>query len=145
MAEGVIHVYAPETLDGGEGLLAIVVRASFRYDGVTFFTGSDNPQQLAFMCRGAGEKVAPHVHLPRVRAVERTQETLFIRSGRVQLTLYTSDREKVATVVLSDGDCVALVSGGHSLEMLTDVEMFEVKQGPYYGKSRDKVEFDDVD
>ena len=37
-----------------------------------------------------------------------------------------------------------LVNGGHGFKVLKDVEMIEVKQGPYK-LSKDKVKFDNVD
>ena len=37
-----------------------------------------------------------------------------------------------------------LANGGHGFKVLKDVEMLEVKQGPYK-LSRDKVKFDNVD
>ena len=41
-------------------------------------------------------------------------------------------------------DIVMLLNGGHGFKVLKDVEMLEVKQGPYK-LSRDKVKFDNVD
>ena len=37
-----------------------------------------------------------------------------------------------------------LSSGGHGFKVLNDVEMIEVKQGPYF-ISKDKVKFDKAD
>jgi hypothetical protein len=37
-----------------------------------------------------------------------------------------------------------LVNGGHGFKVLKDVEMLEVKQGPY-SLSKDKIKFDKVD
>ena len=36
-----------------------------------------------------------------------------------------------------------LVSGGHGFKVLEEVEMIEVKQGPYYGE-QDKVRFEGI-
>ena len=37
-----------------------------------------------------------------------------------------------------------LVNGGHGFKVLKDVEMLEVKQGPY-SLSEDKIKFDSID
>ena len=38
------------------------------------------------------------------------------------------------------GDVILLIQGGHGFEVLEEVEMIEVKQGPYVGE-RDKTRF----
>ena len=44
------------------------------------------------------------------------------------------------SVVLGAGDVILLVSGGHGFTVLEEVEMIEVKQGPYSGDA-DKKRF----
>ncbi len=41
---------------------------------------------------------------------------------------------------LQAGDVILLVSGGHGFQVLEEVEMIEVKQGPYAGEN-DKERF----
>ncbi len=45
-----------------------------------------------------------------------------------------------AEQLLGEGDAVVLVRGGHGFQVLEDLEMIEVKQGPYMGE-KDKVRF----
>jgi hypothetical protein len=42
--------------------------------------------------------------------------------------------------VLEAGDTILLISGGHGFEVLEELDMIEVKQGPYAGDS-DKTRF----
>ncbi len=42
--------------------------------------------------------------------------------------------------VLSSGDVILLASGGHGFEVLEELEMIEIKQGPYVG-GQDKTRF----
>ena len=42
--------------------------------------------------------------------------------------------------ILNDGDVILLASGGHGFEALSDVDIVEVKQGPYAG-DLDKTRF----
>ena len=44
--------------------------------------------------------------------------------------------------MLEAGDVVLLIEGGHGFEVMEDVEMIEVKQGPYAGE-QDKTRFKD--
>ena len=41
---------------------------------------------------------------------------------------------------IESGDVILLIKGGHGFEVLEDLEMFEVKQGPYAGDA-DKIKF----
>lgn len=130
-----------ERIEGGGFLLALIIRAGFRKDGIEFFTPNDYSQQLAYMNRPAGYRIIPHVHNEVHRNVFLTQEVLFIKSGRVQVDFYDNQRRHVRDVVLETGDVILLAAGGHGFTMLEPTEMIEVKQGPYAG-DKDKTRFD---
>lgn len=132
-----------ETITCGGQVLAILVRANYRGGGIQFFTPESFSQQLAYMNRAAGYIIPPHVHNPQRREVQLTNEVLFIKSGRVRVDLYGSDKVYAESRVLEAGDVILLVSGGHGFEMLEDSEMIEVKQGPYTGDG-DKTRIDPV-
>lgn len=121
-------------------LYAIIVRNEFREDGVHFFTSNDLSQQLAFMKHPKGKVIDAHVHLPVKREVHRTQEVLVIKRGRLRVDFYTQAQTYLESRVLGEGDVLLLIAGGHGFEVIDDVEMFEVKQGPYSG-DQDKQRF----
>lgn len=121
--------------------LAIILRADFAADGLEFFTPDDYGQQLGYMRHPAQHVIAAHVHHEIERTVRSTMEVLLIRSGTVRVDLFDDDLVHVAVRVLTDGDVIMLVAGGHRFEMLTQAEMIEVKQGPFLGTA-DKSRFD---
>jgi mannose-6-phosphate isomerase-like protein (cupin superfamily) len=124
-----------------EGLLcATIVRSGFREPGIKFFTSDELSQQLAFMRHPTGKLIDPHVHNPVPREVQFTQEVLFIRKGRLRVDFYDADQRYLESRVLAPGDVILLIQGGHGFEVLEEVEMIEVKQGPYVGE-RDKTRF----
>lgn len=125
-------------------ILAIIVRSNFQEPGIHFFTPNDLSQQLAYMAHPVGKVIAPHVHNPVPREVHYTQEVLFLRKGKLRVDFYDSDRQYLESRILHGGDVILLADGGHGFEALEDIEMFEVKQGPYAGDS-DKTRFDPVD
>lgn len=133
-----------EQVERNGALLAIIVRASFRERGIHFFTPDDLSQQLAFMSHPAGKVIEPHVHNPVARQVHYTQEVLLIRSGRLRVDFYDEQKAYFESRILSAGDVILLATGGHGFEVLEDVEMFEVKQGPYTGDI-DKTRFPAID
>ena len=125
----------------GKTVLAVLLTNSFREEGIMFFTPDTFYQQLGYMNRPKGYDIPPHDHNPIARKVEWTQETLFIRSGRVRLDLYAPDtRSYLESRILYPGDVVLLAHGGHGFHMLEASEIVEVKQGPYAGEA-DKTRF----
>ncbi len=121
-------------------LLALILRAGYRAEGIRFFTPDDFSQQLGYMNRPKGYVIPPHVHNPVERSVQFTKEVLFIRSGRVRVDFYDDAQQYLQSRELVAGDVVLLAYGGHGFEMLEPTEMIEVKQGPYAGES-DKTRF----
>jgi mannose-6-phosphate isomerase-like protein (cupin superfamily) len=132
-----------ETITRNGELIALIIPADFREPGIHFFTPSELSQQLAFMRHPPGKTIDPHVHNPVHRDVRSTQEVLFIRRGAMRVDLYDATREYVGSRVLRGGDTILLAGGGHGFEVLEEVEMIEVKQGPYAG-DHDKTRFEGV-
>lgn len=121
-------------------VVAIIVRGDFAAPGVHFFTPESFSQQLAYIAHGAGRIIEPHLHNRVKREVSYTNEVLVLRKGRLRVDFYTDGREYRTSRELRGGDVILLVMGGHGFEVLEDVEMIEVKQGPYAGDS-DKTRF----
>ena len=92
------------------------------------------------MSHSQGKEIAPHVHKRVQREVNYTQETLFIRKGIIQVDFFSDDRVFLESRILEAGDVILLIKGGHGFKVLEDLEMFEVKQGPYAG-DEDKIRF----
>jgi mannose-6-phosphate isomerase-like protein (cupin superfamily) len=132
-----------ETLEHGGELLAIIVRRDFCDPGVHFFTSGDLSQQLAYMRHPRGKVIEPHVHNPVPREVHYTQEVLFIKKGKLRVDFYDNHQNYLQSRVLDVGDVILLATAGHGFEVLEDLEMFEVKQGPYAGEG-DKTRFQGI-
>ena len=124
----------------GDQLLAIVVTARFQKPGIHFVTSNELSQQLAYMSYPAGKVIPPHVHNPVAREVFFTQETLFIKKGKLRVDFFTGEQEYLESRILVAGDVILLIQGGHGFEVLEPLEMIEVKQGPYAG-DKDKTRF----
>jgi mannose-6-phosphate isomerase-like protein (cupin superfamily) len=129
-----------ERITHDDSLLAIVLSHCFREPGVHFFTDADLSQQLAYMRHPPGKVIAPHIHNPVLREVHYTQEVLVIKRGRLRVDFYDAAQRYLESRILEAGDTIMLVSGGHGFEVLEEIEMIEVKQGPYAGDS-DKTTF----
>lgn len=120
---------------------AVVIRASTAIpDGIHFITPDDYSQQLGAMKRPAGYLVPAHRHNIVERSISITQEVLLLRSGVCEVKLFDESNQVYARIELHQGDLILLALGGHQIEMLTDCELLEVKQGPYAGEN-DKTIF----
>jgi len=124
----------------GDELLAIIIINEYCEEGIHFFTPDDYSQQLGYMNHPKGKIIEPHVHNPVPRQVEYTQEVLFIKSGKLRVDFYSLDQKYLESHILSKDDVILLIKGGHGFEVLEDIEMFEIKQGPYVGEN-DKTRF----
>lgn len=121
-------------------LLALIVSQQFSKPGIHFFTPDEFSQQLAYMQHPAGKVILPHVHQPVPREVQYTQEVLFLKRGKLRADFYNQQQQYLESHLLSAGDVILLITGGHGFEVLEEIEMIEVKQGPYLGE-QDKTRF----
>lgn len=132
-----------QVIKHNETILAIIVKYSFFRDGIEFLTPGEFSQQLAYMNRGKGHIVEPHVHNIFPRNVSLTQEVLFIKDGKIRIDFYDNEKNYIVSKIIEKGDVVLLASGGHGIEMLEQSEIIEVKQGPYAGE-KDKERFSGI-
>lgn len=132
-----------ETISLEDKVLAIKMSNDFSQPGVRFMTPHNLSQQVAFICHGAGTLIAPHIHNPVVREVVYTQEVLLIKKGALRVDFYDDSQKYLESRILREGDVILLVSGGHGFEVLEELEMIEVKQGPFSGDN-DKIRFPSV-
>lgn len=120
--------------------IAIIIRNGYTCEGVDFITSEDYSQQVAYMHHPAGKVIDAHIHRLVHRNVVMTQEVLFIKRGRLRVDFYDDYEDYLQSLILEAGDTILLVSGGHGFTVLEEVEMIEVKQGPYSGEA-DKKRF----
>ena len=129
-----------ERVEFGGVEFAIILRSDFRERGIHFFTPNDFSQQLGYMRHPVGHVIEPHVHNAVERAVHFTREVLLLRRGRLRVDFYTDAGTYLESRELGAGDVILLAAGGHGFEALEEIEMIEVKQGPYIGDA-DKTVF----
>ena len=132
-----------ERIKNKEKLLSIIIRSNYKSENIEFFTPSDFSQQLGYMNRPKGYKITPHHHNRVKRVIVTTDETLFIKSGKVRVDFYDEKKKYLMSKILNKGDVILLVNGGHGFEMLEKTEMIEVKQGPYVD-DKDKTRFNPI-
>ncbi len=121
-------------------LLAVIVYANFVDNKLNFLTPEDAILQLGYMNHPEGHVIPRHIHNKVRREIYGTQEALFIKSGKVAITLFSLQQEPVSHHSLSAGDAIIFLEGGHEVTIVNDAEILEVKNGPYAGAG-DKIRF----
>lgn len=121
-------------------IYAIVLRKEYAKPGPSFFTPGEFSQQLGMLVHPKGKEVKRHRHKLVKREIFRTQEVLLLLEGKVRVNICTDEGEKIRAFILRPGDAILLARGGHSVKVLENSKMIEVKQGPYAG-SDDKEFF----
>lgn len=129
-----------EVIKNKEDIIAIIIYNHYQKEGIEFFTPDDFSQQIAFISYKTGHIIPAHTHNVVKRDIHFTHETLFIKKGKLKINFYDTEKNYLESRILGPGDVILLAGGGHGFEFLENVEMIEVKQGPYLGDN-DKAIF----
>ena len=126
-------------------MLALIVRASYRRKkGITFFTQNESTQQFGYMKHKRNHIIKPHLHKKRLTKIYYTSEVILILKGILRVDFYNQFKKYLLSKILKPSDIIMLVSGGHGFKILKDLEMLEIKQGPY-NLIKDKIKFENID
>ena len=110
-----------EIIKSNDNVLAIILRANYKSEGINFFTPNEFSQQLGYMNRPKGYEIPPHLHNRVKRNVEFTNEVLIIKSGKVRVDFYDLNKDYLKSKILNTGDVILLVRGGHGFEISMNV------------------------
>ena len=126
-------------------LLALIVKGKYRNKkGITFFTPKESTQQFGYMRHKKEYIIKPHLHKKRLTKILYTTEIILILKGRLRVDFYNFKKKYLFSKIIKEKDIIMLVHGGHGFKVLKNVEMIEIKQGPYI-LSRDKIKFENID
>lgn len=117
---------------------ALIVRRGFTAAETTFFSESDQTMQLGLIKHKAGYIETPHIH-QQIEIKADIHQMLYITKGKLAVDFFDNNGRKISDVMLNEGDTILLMSGGHAIRVIEDVECLTVKQGPYIGIEKDKV------
>ena len=125
-------------------LFALIVSGNYRNKkGITFFTPDDTTQQFGYMKHKSGHIIKPHKHKKRITKILSTTEVIILLKGILRVDFYNQKQKYLFSKILRKKSIILLVHGGQGVKVIKDVEMIEVKQGPY-NIEKDKVKFNEV-
>ncbi len=131
-----------EIKDGDVILARHVTAQEWEKGGLNFYSEDNEFIQVGTWGYDSGKELLAHTHNNVERTVNITQETLYIRRGRIKARIYNLKLELVAEWEAGEGDIMILMQGGHGYDILEDgTQVLEVKNGPYVGAQADRVRF----
>ena len=107
--------------------------------GVNFLTPKKLSHQVGFIKHKSKHLIKPHKHYKNVRRIEYTSEVLIILKGKLRVDFYSDKEKYLFSKIIKKNDIIILNNGGHGFKVLDNVEMLEVKQGPYNTKADKKI------
>ena len=126
-------------------LFALIVRGKYRgKKGISFFTDNKAIQQFGYMNHKTNHIIKPHLHRKQTRKLLHTSEVILILKGVLRVDFYNDKKIYLFSKILREKDIIMLVHGAHGFKVIKNVQMIEIKQGPYINKL-DKVKFNEID
>ena len=122
----------------------IITPSSLKKKGITFFTKNYFNQQVGFMKHKKNKVILPHIHKNVSRNLSTTTEVIYILKGSLRVDFYTPQKKYLFSKNVKKNSIIILINGGHGFKVSDDIEMIEVKQGPYI-EIKDKQKFLPVD
>tara|TARA_B100001769_G_C22033655_1_gene555421 strand:- start:558 stop:992 length:435 start_codon:yes stop_codon:yes gene_type:complete len=122
-------------------LYALIVDNNYRkMRGVNFFSSNDLPQQFGYIYQKKNHIIPPHTHRKRSTKVFITSEVLIILKGILRIDFYDLKQKYLFSKIIKKGQIIFLLHGSHGFKVVKDLQMIEVKQGPFK-KNMDKIKF----
>ena len=109
-----------------------------KFKGIKFFTPNNLNLQLGLMSHNKNHIIKPHFHINKKKIIKHMSEVLIIFSGKLKVFFYNKKHIRKKTVILKKKDIIMLIKGAHGFKVLENLEMLEIKQGPFTG-DKDKV------
>ena len=123
-------------------VLARLIKSDDWKSGLGFFSKDEEFVQVGTWHYNEGKKLMQHIHNEVNRVVTRTNEVLYVVSGKVKALIYDLEKKLVEELNVNEGDTLILLDCGHGYEILDDnTKVLEIKNGPYLGAEIDRRRF----
>lgn len=120
-------------------ILAILITKDVATDSITFLTPPEYPIQVGILQHKGGKFVPLHFHNNFHYQVNTTHEILYVERGEITVAITDFNWNEVERCILTTGDMIILMDGGHSVQLNAESRVWEIKQGPYPGDKVAKV------
>ncbi len=129
----------PEIIKDREIIVAKIIKNKNWPENLQFYTDDVDFLQVATWNYNSGKHLKAHGHKICKRTSDRTNEVLFIKSGKIKAFFYNEGDTVIKEEELEAGDIAIIYAGGHAYDVLEDdTQVLEIKNGPYPGLEADK-------
>jgi hypothetical protein len=118
-------------IKSGNRIFALIVDFSSEKEGAHPATDPSWPLQLLLMKRQKGHVVSKHTHKKVKKITQQPQEALVVIKGQLETRIFNSKGKFIAKKIVSAGQCLLLVDGGHEVKFTKDSLVYAFKDGPY--------------
>lgn len=87
--------------------------------------------QMVTLSHPKGTVLKSHLHTPKKRITYQLQECLIVKKGKILISLFGQNKKFIKKLYLTQGQAFILFSGGIGIKMISDSEIFELKNGPF--------------
>lgn len=123
-------------------VLARLIRDDEWPEGLSFYSKDEEYIQVGKWNYQNGKELLAHKHNAVPRTFQRTQEVVYVRTGKIAARIYDEEGKLVERVELESGDTIVLLAGGHGYDILEDgTKVLEIKNGPYPGAEKDRTRY----
>lgn len=123
-------------------VLARLVKAEDWNEGLGFYSKDEEVIQVGTWQYNSGKELMKHIHNEVERKIVRTNEVLYVVSGKVKAFIYDLEETMVEELIVDAGDTLILLDCGHGYEIMEDsTKVIEIKNGPYLGAETDRRRF----
>jgi len=119
---------------------AEVLRSNAKVPSTRFFSPPGSSMQFGLLAHEAGFVEPAHIHHPVKRQIQDLQQMFVVQRGVVAVDFFDDSGQKFAEVILRKVDAILQADGAHSVRVLEDMQCVSVKQGPFLGAEKDKIE-----
>lgn len=119
---------------------AEIIWAGTTVEKSTFFSPAGSSFQFGLLAHERNFVEPAHCHPAIERKINDLQQMFVVQKGVIAVDFFSDGGTKFREVVLRPGDAILLIHGAHSVRVLEDMQCVSVKQGPFLGADRDKVE-----
>lgn len=128
-----------ETVENNGTKYAEIIWAGTAVKETKFFSPANSSFQFGLLAHEAGFIEEAHYHQPIERRIEDLQQMFVVQRGVVAVDFYDEKGDRFREVILHAGDGIVLIHGTHSVRVIEDMQCISVKQGPFLGADKDKV------
>lgn len=107
-----------------------------------FFSPPTSSFQFGLLAHDAGFVEPAHYHPAIERRIMDVQQMLVVQKGILAIDFFDDDGKRFREVILRAGDAIVLVNGVHGVRVLETMQCVSVKQGPFLGPKKDKIDFE---